>query len=349
MINSKIVIDKETYEKVKARIYADPKALEAIQKTKAITKKYTLWATVLGALVFLISIIVWTIYYMNEENSSTDDASSAFLAIFLTVIEGLFPCLILAVGLSSPVALVGRTQGKKLMKNQVFPLILNALFKGEVQYFENGGVDDGKSLTCSAFFGSEDLEHREGLSGTCLGVPFSCDDVCSPQDSDAGDIGTIIKLRYNKPPKSTIIIADKIRKGGLISVEGPRVELETPEFSKKFYVVDEDKEDAFRVLTPDVQYRFVEVGNLTDAPAIYKIQGDVIEIAFGGQIYNILDFRGAFKEDKDFPNMIKGFLFIESLIKTLGLDNDYWLSVEKNKISSQSDTPLSDTAERTPD
>lgn len=47
--------------------------------------------------------------------------------------------------------------------------------------------------------------------------------------------------------------------------------------------------------------------------------------------------------------MIKGFLFIESLIKTLGLDNDYWLSVEKNKISSQSDTPLAEKAEQTLD
>lgn len=341
MIRSKIVVDKETYDEVKQRIYANPKASEALQKTKAITKKYKRMAIIAGTLAFLIFMVIWSFYMKGNYSSSDSDTPHQFLIyILIAIAEGIIPCLVASIFIVFfPIEAVGKKQTKGMMKNNVFPLILSSLFTDEVKYYEKGGVNDDKYLESLGFFSGGNVIHHEALTGICLGVPFSCEDILTYNEGGYGEAdsteftGTIIRLRYNKPSKSTIIIASKQKSSGLKRVEGPKVELESPEFSKKYYVVGKDREDVFRVLTLDAQNRFEEVGKLTDAPVIFKIQGDVIEIVFGGPTDSILDSASKFSGDKDLSNVIKGMLFIEYLIKTLDLNNTYWLNVEKNKVN----------------
>lgn len=329
MILSNIQVSQETLDEVKKTLDEDPHTKDAINLINDSKKNYTTYSIVGGLVGFFVSFIILMIIFGVNDNVS-------FGAIL-----GLVAGLILGLVIFFAVKSYGDGRVKKMMMDSILPLILEGALKEKASYYPSG-IFDNKYLRALNFFRCTNIKHNEAMEGICLGVPFTCEDVntyhletySNGKTTSTRTVqdfnGTVFRLRYSKPSRSIIYIGTKINISGLFIVTGPQVNLEVPEFTSNYYVIDSDKEDAFRVLTPEVQYRFDDMTKITNASALYKIENDTIEIAFAGPTQSIVNFKGSFGPE-DLPGILKGILFIKALIKTLGLDNTYWLDVEKNK------------------
>lgn len=331
MIVSNVGVTQETLDEVKKILAEDGDVKKAIQEMNGIRKQYNNYSYIGGAAGFLIPFVIAMIV-LGALNSSL----IGFGALIGAVAGVVIGILIFFAFRSS-----GKTKMNTLMRTYVLPLILQGAFKEKTTYYPKG-IFNNQYLRKLKLFQCTNIIHNEALEGVCLGVPFSCEDVNTYHMEERGSgnnthtervtdfNGTVFRLRYNKPSKSTIYVATKDTGLGLYRISGPKVLMEAPEFMHNYYVVSPDTEETFRVLTPEVQYRFDDMTKITSAAAVYRIQGDLLEITFSGPTRSILNFKGDFGEE-DLPGILKSVIFIKALIKTLALDNTYWLDIEKNK------------------
>lgn len=337
MILSKIEVSEETMNATLKELKENENFEENAAQLNKTHKSFLLAAWITSGVVGIALLIVFLC--LNDLNLT----QKLILGIICGLGFGLFLFFI--------IWSIGKKKMRTTFQQKFLPSMLKSALGDDV-IFKNKGEFSIDFIRNLRFFRAVNVTHGEYLCGTCLGVPFSCEDLTTYHIESNGKNGsrevqdyhgTLMTFKYCKPSKCPIYLktsgGDLL--GNLYSIGNDCIEgLESPEFNKQYKMTCTNKEEAFRIFTPDVQYGFVDLNKMILASAIYKIDGDNLFIAYSGSTQSLTNFKGRFGLE-DIENVLKSILVIKAIIKTLDLDNTYWKDVKnqsENKFETSSKT-----------
>lgn len=247
---------------------------------------------------------------------------SAFAGIIVGII-----CLV--IGLIG-VAIVF-SSAKKKYTSKIAPSVIEALYGPKAVYQPNGGYDPDY-LRGLNVFRVRSLNQWEFIQGHYFNIPFSISNVesyhyetrgsgkNSHQEKVTDFYGSVMSFKMNKPSKSVIEVTE-----GMSLFSGKSINFESSAFNKKFNVYCENRENAFYIITPQLQLAMIDIEKSVPGAITMLFRGEELVVVIAS---NITRFDKADLNETDNHNInaiIDSILAPALIIEDMNLDHKFFI------------------------
>lgn len=245
-------------------------------------------------------------------------------------------------------SLIGLATIAKSAKNKyaasIAPEVINALYGPNAEYAPNGGYSKEYLVNLDCF-PVRTLNQDTLIKGHYFGIPFTVANVESYHYETRGSgknqrqekvtdfLGSVMSFRMNKPSKSLI----KVMEGSNL-FSGKTIDFESSAFNKKFNTYSDDRENAFYIITPQLQLAMLDIEKALPGGLKILFRGDELVIVAAG---NTTTFSGINLKESDNYNInviLDSILAPGFVVEKMNLDHKFFLNendiadlVKKNK------------------
>ena len=214
----------------------------------------------------------------------------------------------------------------------IAPEIINALYGPNAEYSPNGGYqrDYLVNLDC---FPVRTLKQDTLIKGHYFGIPFTIANVESYHYETRGSgknrrqekvtdfLGSVMSFKMNKPSKSVIKVIE-----GSNLFSGKTIDFESSAFNKKFNTYSDDRENAFYIITPQLQLAMLDIEKALPGGLKILFRNDELVIIAAG---NTTTFSGIKLKESDNYNInviLDSILAPGFVIEKMNLDHKFFLN-----------------------
>ena len=228
---------------------------------------------------------------------------------------------------------------KKKYANMLAPIVVETLYGPGAIYNAKGGYSR-EYLEGLGSFPVNSLDQEDFIQGKYLGIPFNMCDVKSYhyETRGSGDnrhqeividfLGSIMSFGMNKASKSLLRVTEnKFAFGG----NKKTIDFESFEFNKKFNAFCDDPENAFYIITPQLQFALLDMESHLPGSMSLLFRGKELVVIISG---NTTDFESVdFKKSENYNlnAIIDSILAPAFVIDKMNLDHKFFITEEDVK------------------
>lgn len=235
---------------------------------------------------------------------------------------------------------------KKNYSSQIAPEVIEALYGPKANYNPKGFYNK-EYLVGLDCFPVKSLNQDTLIEGHYFGVPFTVGNVESYHYETRGSgkdahqekvtdfYGSVYSFKMNKPSNSKI----KITEGSNL-FKGKTIEFESSAFNKKFNAYCDDRENAFYIVTPQLQLAMLDIEKALPGGLVFLFRGNELVIVASS---NRITFDGIDLKKDDNYNInaiLDSILAPAFVIEKMNLDHKFFLNeddVAKSEQKSETD------------
>ncbi len=221
---------------------------------------------------------------------------------------------------------------KKDYSAKIAPEVIEALY-GPKAHYDPKGFYNKDYLIGIDCFPVRTLNQDTLIEGHYFGVPFTVCNVESYHYETRGSgkdahqekvtdfYGSVYSFKMNKPSSSII----KIVEGGNL-FKGKTVEFESSAFNKKFNAYCDDRENAFYIVTPQLQLAILDIEKALPGGLKFVFRGDELVLVASS---NTTTFKGINLKKDDNYNInaiLDSILAPAFIVEKMNLDHKFFLS-----------------------
>lgn len=233
--------------------------------------------------------------------------------------------------------------GKNKYAKLIAPSIIEGLYGPNANYNPNGGYTR-EYLEGLDSFPVRSLNQGQAISGHYAGVQFNIANVESYHYETRGSgkdahqervtdfLGSVLNFKMNKPSKATLKVVE-----GSSLFSGKSIDFESVEFNKKFNVYCSDRENAFYIITPQVQLALLEIEKGLPGGLKILFRGEEMVIIASG---NTTTFKGIdTKKDENYNiNVILDSILAPAfVVETMNLDHKFFIEENDTSTTTQAE------------
>lgn len=276
-------------------------------------KKNTIISSVVAAVFLILGIIACVV------------TKTWFLMVFAIIFGGI---------IAGTTYAVGKNNAKRKYLGSFAPSIIEILYGPKSTYNVVGGFSR-EYLSDLNLFPVRKLRQEDQIIGQYQGVPFTITDVTSYHEETRSNgkttttetvydfVGSVISIRMNKPAKTPLTL---LRGFSLFS--GDSIDFESTEFNKLYNCYCQDREQAFYLITPQIQLAILQLTKGIPGSMSFLFRGDELVIAISG---NSTEFKNLKLKGKNLNYninvIIDAILLPAYIIDTLNLDHKFFINV----------------------
>lgn len=269
----------------------------------------------------------------------------SIIAVVVGVVIGIiFSSILQGLGVGAVLFLFGLIfilMAKKKAQNKyikaIAPQVIKGIYGQDAVYKQAGGYSREylQGLNC---FPVRTLHQEDYIQGHYCSIPFTIADVESyhyetrgsgknkTQEKVTDFYGSVMSFKMNKPSKAVIKVTE-----GISLFKGKTIDFESSAFNKKFNVYSEDRENAFYIITPQLQLAMLSIEKALPGGLVYLFRGEELVIVISG---NTTEFKGFdFKKDDNYNiNVILDSILAPAyIVEEMNLDHKFFLTEEDIK------------------
>lgn len=263
-------------------------------------------------------------------------AIALILAIYFAIAkhQWLYGIIVLIVGglIYLIVALNLINIAKNKYASLLAPQIIEALYGPNANYQPKGGYSRAY-LEGINLFPVRNLDQEDLIEGHYDGVPFTIADVNSwhwetrgsgknqHQERVTDFLGCVMSFRMNKDSKYELKVVD-----GSNLFKGNTIDFESVEFNKKFNVYCQDREQAFYIITPQLQLAMLDIEKALPGGITFLFRGNELVVVISG---NTTEFAGVNLKKGDNYNInaiLDSILGPAFITDSLNLDHKFFIN-----------------------
>lgn len=244
---------------------------------------------------------------------------------------------------------------KKQYANLMTPTVIETIYGPKAIYELNKGYARSY-LEGLKIFPVNILEQRTFISGHFDDVPFTTADVTSYHWETRGSgkdrhrekvidfMGSVMSFRLNKASKATIKVNE-----GMSLFSGKSIDFESVEFNKKFNVYCSDEENAFYIITPQLQLAMLDLEKYLPGGMTFLFRGNELVIAISGNTisFDKIDMK---KDLNHNLNIILDVLLAPAfIIDKMNLDHNFFINKTDNSKENEKEDVVSQTVNKVVD
>lgn len=315
--------DENMIEKM-TKIMNDPVLLQKLDKDKKTIKQLNTSIAIIDTILAVVGIVFMIIFFTVNESSP-----------WLMVISFIsFFALFIATGIY--------TKKKKKLSASSYSLqliqeVIFSVYSSKASYQPYGGYSS-KFLQELKAFPVRSLHQEDMIAGSFHDVPCRMCDVHSFHTESTGKssttvtdfLGTVLILKMNKAVNNELrIISRKARKNADILFEGE-------EFNQNYSVFSNDREEAFYIITPQMQEALLDLKRYISGNITLILRGDQLIVVASGITTNINSLKLNMGTSDNINTILNEILPMAYMIETLNLDHKFFLTekdIKENNIA----------------
>lgn len=265
--------------------------------------------------------------------------------------------LIVGIVIASLIYFTNANSVKRKYLTTLTPSVVEALYGPNAEYYQTGGFSRDY-LTEAQLFPVCQLKQEDHIIGHFQGVPFAIADVTSYHIETRRDgdrtytetvydfVGSVLSVKMNKPAKYPLrLISEAVFSLGSFSKSDETINFESSEFNKLFNCYCQDRQEAFYLMTPQLQLALITIAKGIPGNMSLRFYDQELIIAFRGNSTNFNKIKLNNKDLNYNINVILDAILLPAyIIDTMNLDHKFFITQEDvNKFNHHiNDTDIDD-------
>ena len=315
-----MLVDEEYLAKIKAKPFVTQKMTELMQggKLKAMqddlqaqVKKTTKTSAITcGIMAAVLFVLCWLLAELP-------------VYIFAVIITGIVFRTIMG---------SARTRAKNQYAAMLAPIVIKSLYGDNSVYRQKGGFSRQYLEGLNAF-PVRTLDQEDYIQGTYDGVFFQMADVESYHIEVSGSgkdrheetvidfLGSVLSFAMNKPSPYLL----KVTEGSSL-FSGKSIDFESEAFNKKFNVYCQNEENAFYIITPQLQLAMLQSEKVLPGGMTLLFRGRELVVILSGNTtqFNGIDFKKS--ENYNINAILDAILTPAYVVENMNLDHKFFVS-----------------------
>ncbi len=219
----------------------------------------------------------------------------------------------------------------------IAPKVIDTMYGPNAVYQKNGGysADYLSGLNC---FRVNSLSQEDYIQGHYCSIPFTMGDVTSWHYEVRGSgknkrtekvidfCGSVLSFRLNKKSSATIKVVE-----GSNFLNGDSINFESSAFNKKFNVYCQDKENAFYIITPQLQLAMLDIEKSMPGGIVFLFRGEELVIVISGNTTTFDRINLNKDANYNINAVLDSILAPAFIIESMNLDHKFFVSEEDSK------------------